>query len=73
MLAKIGRIAVRWSRPLAGTPQTVTRSRQAAGGYVAFSCAPVPIADLPLTGRETGLDVGRKVFLSTAEGEVVTG
>jgi putative transposase len=31
VLSKIGRIAVRWSRPLEGTPKTVTISREADG------------------------------------------
>ena len=37
VLSKIGRIAVRWSRPLEGTPKTVTVSREADGWYVCFS------------------------------------
>jgi putative transposase len=71
VLAKIGRIAVRWSRPIEGTPKTVTVSRQADGWYVCFSCAEVPIQPLPPTGRETGIDMGLKMFLVTAEGEAV--
>ena len=47
VLSKIGRIAVRWSRPLEGTPKTVTVSREADGWYVAFSCAEVPRRPLP--------------------------
>jgi putative transposase len=31
VLSKIGRIAIRWSRPLEGTPKTVTISREADG------------------------------------------
>jgi putative transposase len=31
VLSKIGRIAVRWSRPIEGTPKTVTISREADG------------------------------------------
>ena len=31
VLSKIGRIAVRWSRPLVGTPKTVTISQEADG------------------------------------------
>src|SRR5262249_3237205 len=31
VLSKIGRIAVRWSRPIEGVPKTVTVSRQADG------------------------------------------
>jgi putative transposase len=71
VLSKIGHIAVRWSRPVEGTPKTVTISREADGWYVSFSCAEVPIEPLPETGRETGIDVGLKVFLVTADGHVI--
>ncbi|HEX6122446.1 MAG TPA: transposase, partial [Ktedonobacterales bacterium] len=69
-LSKIGRIRVRLHRPLAGTPKTVTISREADGWYVCFSCAEVPTQPLPPTGQETGIDVGLKVFLVTAQGVV---
>jgi putative transposase len=68
VLSKLGRRAVRWSRPLKGTPKTVTISKEADGWYGSFSCADVPTEPLPETGRETGIDVGLKVFLITAEG-----
>ena len=71
VLSKIGRVAVRWSRPLEGTPKTVTISKEADGWYAIISCAAVPAQPLPVTGRETGIDVGLKVFLITADGEVV--
>ena len=71
VLSKIGRVAIRWSRPVDGTPKTVTISREADGWYAIFSCADVPAQPLPPTGRETGIDVGLKVFLITADGEVV--
>jgi putative transposase len=71
VLSKIGRIAVRWSRPLEGTPKTVTVIHEADGWYVAFSCVEVPTKPLPPTGNETGIDVGLKVFLITAEGDVI--
>jgi putative transposase len=70
-LSKIGRIRLRLHRPLAGTPKTVTISREADGWYVCISCADVPAVPLPATGRETGIDVGLKVFLITADGEPV--
>src|SRR5215472_13788001 len=70
-LSKIGRIPIRLHRPLAGTPKTVTISREADGWYACISCAQVPVDPLPLTGNETGIDVGLKVFLVTAGGEVV--
>jgi putative transposase len=71
ILSKIGRIAVRWSRPVEGTIKTVTVSREADGWYVSFSCVEVPVEPLPFTGCETGIDVGLRVFLITAEGERV--
>jgi putative transposase len=71
VLSKIGRIAVHWSRPVEGTIKTVTISREADGWYCCFSCVEVPTQPLPLTGQETGIDVGVKVFLVTAAGDVV--
>ena len=69
VLSKIGRIAVRWSRPLEGTPKTVTISREADGWYACFSCADVPIQPLPLTGQETGIDLGLESFATLADGD----
>ena len=68
VLSKIGRVAVRWSRPLDGTPKTVTIAHEADGWYAIIACAEVPAQPLPTTGRETGIDVGLKVFLITADG-----
>ena len=70
-LSKIGRIPIRLHRPLEGTPKTATISREADGWYACISCAEVPTKPLPPTGKETGIDVGLKVFLSTADGEMV--
>jgi len=70
-LSKIGRIPIRLHRPFQGTPKTVTISHEADGWYAIISCADVPIQPLPPTGRETGIDVGLKVFLVTAHGLVV--
>jgi putative transposase len=71
VLSKIGRIAVRWSRPIQGTMKTVTIAKEADGWYVCFSCAEVPTEPLPLTGKAAGIDVGLKVFLITADGDIV--
>src|SRR5215467_867862 len=68
VLSKIGRIAVRWSRPVEGTPQTVTISREPDGWYVCFSCADVPLQPLPTTGQETGIDLGLEAFATTSDG-----
>jgi putative transposase len=69
VLSKIGRLAVRWSRPIEGTPKTVTINREADGWYVCFSCADVPAQPLPPTGQETGIDLGLEAFATTSTGE----
>jgi putative transposase len=69
VLSKIGRVAVRWSRPIEGTPKTVTISREADGYYVCFSCAEVPVQPLPPTGQETGIDVGLASFATLSSGK----
>jgi putative transposase len=68
VLSKIGRIAVRWSRPMDGTLKTVTISREADGWYVCFSCADVPMQPLPPTSHETGIDLGLEAFATTSDG-----
>ena len=68
VLSKIGRIAVRWSRPLEGTPKTVTISQEVDGWYVCFSCADVSVQPLPTTGQETGIDLGLEAFATLSDG-----
>ena len=68
VLSKIGRIAVRWSRPIEGVPKTVTVSREADGWYVCFSCADVSIQPLPQTRQETGINLGLEAFATLSSG-----
>ena len=68
VLSKIGRIAVRWSRPIEGAPRTVTISREADGWYVCLSCADVPTQPLPAAGQETGIDLGIEAFATLSDG-----
>jgi putative transposase len=68
ILSKIGRVAVRWSRQLEGTPKTVAISKEADGWYVCFSCAEAPIHPLPPTGQETGIDLGIEAFATLSDG-----
>jgi len=68
VLSKVGRIAVRWSHPLEGTPKAVTISKEADGWYVCFSCADVPVQPLPTTGQETGIDLGIEAFATLSDG-----
>jgi putative transposase len=71
VLAKIGRIRVHWSRPIQGTPKTVTISKEADGWYMSISCAEVPTHPLPPTGRETGIDLGLESFATLADGTMI--
>jgi putative transposase len=68
VLATIGRISLHWSRPMEGTPKTVTISREADGWYVAISCANVLVHPLLETGQETGIDLGLEAFATLADG-----
>jgi len=68
VLSKLGRIAVRWSRPVEGTPKTITIAKEADGWYVSFSCADAPMQPLPPTGQETGVDLGLEAFATLSDG-----
>jgi putative transposase len=68
ILSKIGRIAVRWSRPLVGTPKAVTISKEADGWYACISCAAVPVQPLPESGQEVGIDLGLEAFATLSDG-----
>jgi putative transposase len=71
VLAKIGRVAVRWSRWMQGTPKTVTILREADGWYVCFSGADVPTQRLPPTGQGTGIDLGIESFATRSDGTMI--
>jgi putative transposase len=68
-LSGIGRLRVRWHRPLEGQMKTVRISKKAGKWYASFSCVldtPVP---LPKTGSDVGIDVGLSSLITTSEGE----
>jgi putative transposase len=71
VLSKLGRISVHWSRPIEGTPKTVTICKEADEWYVAISCADVPIHPLPAIGQETGTDLGLESFATLADGTAI--
>jgi putative transposase len=62
---------VHWSRPIEGTPKTITICKEADGWYVAISCANVPGHPLPATGQETGIDLGLESFATLATGQSI--
>ncbi len=67
-LSGIGRIAVRWHRPLIGTLKTVRIIRKAGAWYACFACDVEAEPQSP-TGREIGIDVGVDSLLTTSDGE----
>ena len=69
VLSMIGRIRVHWSRPIEGTPKTITLCKEADGWYLAISCADVLTQPLPPTGQETGIDLGLESFATLATGQ----
>jgi putative transposase len=71
VLSKIGRLAVRWSRPLEGTPKTVTSSHEADGWYASCSCEGVSVQPLARTGQESGIDLGLESFATLADGSQI--
>jgi putative transposase len=68
VLAGIGALKVRWSRPIQGTIKTVTIHRSADQWYVCFSCildVPQPV---PPDRPATAIDVGLEYFATLADG-----
>lgn len=64
----IGRVAVRWHRPLEGQVKTLRIVRKAGDWYACFACV-VESQSLPVVGKEVGIDVGINSLLTTSEGE----
>lgn len=63
----IGRIAVRWHRPLEGTIKTLRLIKKASGWYACFSVEYTP-QPLPPTERDVGVDVGIASLITTSDG-----
>ena len=67
----VGRIAVRWHRPLEGRIKTCRIIEKADGWYVAFQCATPPPDRLPPTGKAVGIDLGLLNLVTTSDGEKI--
>lgn len=67
-LSNIGRIAVRWHRPLEGKIKTLRIKREADKWYACFTCEIETQPPEP-TGKEIGIDVGLASLLTTSDGE----
>ena len=64
----VGRVPVRWHRPLPGQVKTLRLLCKAGKWYAAFSCVGAS-NPLPSTGAEVGIDVGLRSLLTTTDGE----
>lgn len=69
-LTFIGRIAVRWHRPIEGEIKTLRVKRSAGKWYACFACETEP-NPLEPTGAEVGIDVGISHLIATSDGETV--
>lgn len=74
-LAKVGEVAVRWSRQLPSEPSSVTVIKDAAGRYFAsFVVVTDPAEDLdrfPASDTEVGVDLGLASFAVLSDGTVI--
>jgi putative transposase len=70
-LSGIGRVAIRWHRPIEGLIKTLRISKKAGKWYAAFSCIVEESAPLDTTGKEIGIDVGLSALITTSDGEKV--
>jgi putative transposase len=71
-ISGIGRIPVRWHRPIEGTIKTARVVKKADGWYACFSCEAEAAEPLAPTGSAVGIDVGVSALLTTSEGEKVS-
>ncbi|MGH3970224.1 MAG: RNA-guided endonuclease InsQ/TnpB family protein [Mycobacterium sp.] len=69
-VAKVGEVAVRWSRQLPSVPSSATIIREPDGHYYASFVVDVEATPLPGVDREAGVDVGiaRLATIATTDG-----
>lgn len=67
----IGRVPVRWHRPMEGKIKTVRIVYKAGRWFACFVCEVPDTHKLPETGRSIGMDVNVENMLTTSEGERV--
>ncbi|MEV4238233.1 RNA-guided endonuclease TnpB family protein [Nocardia sp. NPDC049737] len=68
-VAKIGELAVRWSRELPSEPSSVTVIRDAAGRYFASFVVQVDDQPSPPVDSEVGIDLGLSTFAVLSDGK----
>jgi putative transposase len=70
-LPNIGDVRIKWHRPLAGRPKTLTIKRDGEHWYAVYVCEVEP-TPLPPAGGEVGIDLGTSPnFLVTSNGGLV--
>ena len=57
-VTKIGRVAIRWDRPLPSPPSGLTIVREATGRYYASFVVDIDVTAKPMTGLSVGIDFG---------------
>lgn len=67
----IGRVAVRWHRPIEGEIKTVRIVYKAGQWFACFACEVADKPELPKIGRYIGIDVGVSALITTSDGEKV--
>jgi putative transposase len=67
----IGRVAVRWHRPIEGIIKTVRIVHKAGRWYACFACEIDDKPPLPETGKQIGIDAGLTSLITTSDGEKV--
>src|SRR5262249_36839007 len=66
-VSAVGRIAVRWHRPLEGTLKTVRICRTAGKRYACFTCSLADRVPVEPTGKAIGLDVNVENLLTDSQ------
>jgi putative transposase len=64
----IGRVRVRWHRPIDGTIKTVRIVHKAGRWYACFACEVATPESLKPTSKVIGIDMGITVMLTTSDG-----
>ena len=70
-MAKVGDIAVVWSRSLTSVPSSVTVIREPDGRYYASFVVQREATPLPACDREVGIDLGLTSLVVTSDGKAV--
>jgi len=70
-LSGIGRVVVRWHRPIEGEIKTLRITRKTGKWYASLACEIEDKPAIPATGRVVGIDVGINSLIATSGGELV--